>query len=111
MIISKRSIEQNNVDNFTTKALILSVNVFIFCTKVLIEVLILTSSNADGTAILRGHPNHAKVLPVCRTKAVSSFLSYFKTLSIVPVREVEPTTSCSAVKRSTDWVMNPATMG
>ena len=63
MIISKRSIEQNNVDNFTTKALILSVNVFIFCTKVLIEVIILTSSNADGTAILRGHPNHAKVYP------------------------------------------------
>ena len=25
------------------------------------EVIILTSSNADGTAILRGHPNHAKV--------------------------------------------------
>ena len=60
MIISKRSIEQNNVDNFTTKALNLSVNVF--CTKVLyMEVIILTSSNADGTVILRGHPNHAKV--------------------------------------------------
>ena len=102
MIISKRSIEQNNVGNFTTKPLILSVNVF--CIKVLIEVTILTSSNADVTAILHGHPNH-------RAKAVSSFLSYFKTLSIVPVREIEPNTSCSAIKRSTDWVMNPATMG
>ena len=61
MIISKRSTEQNNVDNFTTKALILSVN--LFCTKVLMEVIILTSSNADGTAILRGHPNHEKVYP------------------------------------------------
>ena len=30
---------------------------------------------------------------------------------IVPVREIEPTTSRSVIKRSTDWVMNPATVG
>ena len=31
----------------------------------------------------------------------------FKTLSIGPAPEIEPATSCSAVKRSTDWA-NPA---
>jgi len=37
----------------------LCVNVFI--TKVLIEDTIFTSPTGDGTAILRGHPSHAKV--------------------------------------------------
>ena len=37
----------------------LSVNVF--STKVLIGDTIFTSPNGDGTAILRGHPSHAKV--------------------------------------------------
>ena len=40
----------------------LSVNVFI--TKVLIGDTIFTSPNGDGTAILRGHPSHAKVSPL-----------------------------------------------
>ena len=44
---------------------------------------------------------------ICRTKAVSSFLSYFKTLSIGPAPGIEPATSRSAVKHSTDWA-NPA---
>ena len=39
----------------------LSVNVF--STKVLIGDTIFTSPTGDGTAILRGHPNHAKVYP------------------------------------------------
>ena len=39
---------------------------------------------------------------VCGTKKVPSFLCYFKTLSIVPASGVEPATSRSAVKRSTD---------
>ena len=43
----------------------------------------------------------------CKAKVVPSFLSYFNTLSIGPVPEIEPATSCSAVKRSTDWA-NPA---
>ena len=43
------------------KALYLSVNVF--STKVLIEDTVLTSPTGDGTAILRGHPSHAKVDP------------------------------------------------
>ena len=37
----------------------LSVNVF--STKVLIVDTIFTSPTGDGTAILRGHPSHAKV--------------------------------------------------
>ena len=39
---------------------------------------------------------------VCRAKIIISFLSYFKTLSIGPAQGIEPTTSRSAVKRSTD---------
>ena len=46
-------------------------------------------------------------LNACRAKEVPSFLSYFKTLSIGPAPKNEPTTSRSAVKRSTDWP-NPA---
>ena len=42
-------------------------------------------------------------LAICRAKAVPSFLSHFKTLCIVPVPGIEPATSRSAVKRSTDW--------
>ena len=38
----------------------------------------------------------------CRAKEVPSFLSYFKTLSIGPASGIEPATSRSAVKRSTD---------
>ena len=40
----------------------LSVNVF--STKVLIGDTIFTSPTGDGTAILRGHPSHAKVSPL-----------------------------------------------
>ena len=40
----------------------LSVNVF--STKVLTGDTIFTSPNGDGTAILRGHPSHAKVSPL-----------------------------------------------
>ena len=73
-----------------------------FSTKVLIGDTIFTSPNADGTAILLGHPAEPRVgLAVCSAKAVPSFLSYFKTPSIVPVSGIEPTTSRSAVKRST----------
>jgi len=38
-------------------------------------------------------------------KEVLSFLSYFKTLGIGPVPEIEPKTSRSAVKRSTYWAI------
>ena len=39
---------------------------------------------------------------ICRAKAVPSFLSYFKTLSIGLALGIEPPTSQSAVKRSAD---------
>ena len=42
-------------------------------------------------------------LAICSVKGVPSFLSYFKTMSIGPAPEIEPTTSHSAVKGSTDW--------
>ena len=43
----------------------------------------------------------------CRAKEIPSFLSYFNTLSIGPAPRIEPATSRSAVKRSTDRA-NPA---
>ena len=46
-------------------------------------------------------------LACCSAKGVPSFLGYFKTLSIGPAPGIEPATSRSAVKRSTDWA-NPA---
>ena len=39
----------------------LYLNVHVFSTKVLIGDTIFTSPAGDGTAILRGHPNHAKM--------------------------------------------------
>ena len=39
---------------------------------------------------------------ICSAKGMPSFLSYFKTLSVGPVLGIEPATSRSAVKRSTD---------
>ena len=47
-----------------------------------------------------------KGLAACSAKGVPSFLSYFKTLSNGAAPGIEPTTSCSVVKRSTDWA-NP----
>ena len=46
-------------------------------------------------------------LAACSAKAVPSFLSYFKTLSVGPAPGIEPATSRSAVRRSTDSA-NPA---
>ena len=47
-------------------------------------------------------------LAACSAKEVPSFLSHFKTLSNCPAPGIEPATSRSAVKRSTDWAI-PAT--
>ena len=52
MIIATKIFKKKN-------ALYLSVNVF--STEVLIEDTILTSPTGDGTAILLGHPSHAKI--------------------------------------------------
>ena len=61
----------------------------------------------NGTAILRGHPNHAKVFPFWQCKGSTFISHYFKTLSIIPSPGIEPATSRSRVKRSTDRA-NPA---
>ena len=64
----------------------------------LIGDTIFTSPTRDGTAILCGLPHEG--LAVCRAKAVPLFLSYFKTLSIGPVRESNlqpPTLQSSAL--------------
>ena len=58
------------------------------------------------TAILSGHPSHAKVYSLAGPRK-PLFLSYFKTLIIGLVPGIEPATSRSAVERSTDWD-NPA---
>ena len=86
-------------------ALYLGVNVF--STKVLIGTLYFTSPNGDGTTILRGHPGHAKVQPSAGQRKYLHFSVIFKTLRIGPAPGIEPATSRSAVKRSTDWA-NPA---
>ena len=40
--------------------------------------------------------------PVCMAKAVLSFLSYFKTVTIVPNLEIEPATFRPAIQHPTD---------
>ena len=93
---NKKSYDEKN-------ALYLNVNVF--STKVLRRGTIFTSPAGDRTAILRGlqwttEPREGPA--ACSAKGVPSFLSYFKTLSIGPAPGIEPATSRSAVKRSTD---------
>ena len=84
------------------KALYLSVKVF--STKVLIGDTVFTSLTGDGTAVIHftwsSEPREG--LAACSTKVVPSFFSYFKTLSIGPAPGIEPSTSRSAVTRSTD---------
>ena len=82
------------------KHFFLSVNVF--STKVLIGDTIFTSPTGEGTAISTWSSEPREYPAVWSAKAVPSFLSYFKTLSIGPAPGIEPATSRSAVKRSTD---------
>ena len=73
----------------------------VFSTKVLIGDTIFTSPIRDGTAILRGHPNHAKVQPLALQRKYLHFsVIISKTLSIGPGPGMEPATSRSAVKWS-----------
>ena len=57
------------------------------------------SPTGDGTAILRGHPSHARS-SLLQGKGSTLFLSYFKTLGIGPAPGIKLATSRSAVKRS-----------
>ena len=72
----------------------------VFTTKLLIVDAISTSPTGDGTAILRGHPSHAKVQPL-EVQRDSLHFSV-KTPSNGPAPGIEPATSRSAVMRSTD---------
>ena len=72
--------------------LTLSVNAF--GTKVLIRVLNIRLLLETGPA--------RQSLAVCRPKKEHSFLTYFKTLSIGPALRIEPATSRSDVKSSTN---------
>ena len=94
----------NVCKNLSKKALYLSVNVF--STKVLTGDTIFHVSywRWDRRFTWSSEPHES--LPFCRAKGVRSFLSCFKTLSIGPVPGIEPVTSRSAVKRSTD-LANP----
>ena len=53
------TLKQSSLDLMTFKKIFLDLNVNVFCAKVLIGDTIFTSPNGDGTAIFRGHPNHA----------------------------------------------------
>ena len=56
----------------------------------------------DGTIFFMSSSMPCKGLVICNAKAVPSFLAYFDTLSIDPALGIEPTTSCSAIKHSTN---------
>ena len=90
---------------FKKNALYLSVNVF--STKVLIGDTIFYVSywRRDRHFTWSSEPREGQA--ACRAKAVPSFLSYFKTVSIGLAPAIKPVTSHSAVKCSTDWA-NPA---
>ena len=66
----------------------LSVNVF--STKVLIGDTIFTSPNGDGTAILRGHPSHAKVSPLAVQRKYLHFSVILRPWVMVRPRESNP---------------------
>ena len=87
------------------KALYVSVNV---CSKkVLIGDTILFRLLLETIRHFIWSSKPHKVPAACSAKGVPSFLSYFKTLSIVPGPGIDPTISRSAVKRSTDWPWLP----
>ena len=77
------------------KALYLSVNVF--STKVLIGDTIFYDSNWRRDLHFMWSSEPRKGLACCSAKGVTSFLGYFKTLSICLAPGIEPATSRSAV--------------
>ena len=87
------------------KALYLSVNVFSM--KVLIGDTIFYVSYWRRDHHFTWSSESREGLAACSGKAVPSFLSYFKTLSIGLATGIEPATFPSAVKRSIDWAYPP----
>ena len=78
------------------------VGMYVFSMKVLIGDTIFTSPNGDGDRHFTWSSEPPEGLAACSAKEVPSFLSHFKTLSNGPAPRIEPATSRSAVKRSTD---------
>ena len=75
----------------------------VFSAKVLIEDTTFTYPTRDRTAChFMWSSESSEGLAECSAWEVLSFLSYFKILSIDPAPGIEPATSHSAVKRSTD---------
>ena len=74
----------------------------IFSTKVVIGDTVFYVSYWSRDRHFTWSPEPCKGLAARGAKGVPSFLSYFKTLSIGPAPGIEPATSRSAVKRSTD---------
>ena len=62
----------------------------VFSTKVLIGDTILTSPNGDGTAILRGHPSHAKVSPLAVQRKYLHFSVILRPWVMVRPRDSNP---------------------
>ena len=56
---------------------------------------------------LRGHPSHAKFSPLAVQRKYLHFSVILRPMSNGPAPRIEPATSRSAVKHSTDWA-NPA---
>ena len=81
----------------------------VFSTRVLIGDTIFYVSNWRRDRHFTWSSEPREGLAACSAKKVPSFLSHFKTLSNGPAPGIEPATSRSAVKRSTDWA-NPATV-
>ena len=79
-------------------------SVKVLSTKVLIRETILSSPSGDGRrdSHFTWSSDPRECPAACSAKGVRSFLSYFKTLSIGPAPGIEPASSRSAVKRSTD---------
>ena len=63
------------------------VSLNVFSTKVLIGDTIFTSPNGDGTAILRGHPSHAKVSPLAVQRKYLHFSVILRPWVMVRARE------------------------
>ena len=80
----------------------------VFRTKLLeLGTLYFTSPTGDGTAILGGHPSHAKVYPFAGQRKYLHFSVVLRPWVLGPAPGIESATFRSAVTLSTDWV-NPA---
>ena len=64
----------------------------VFSTKVLIGDTIFTSPNGDGTAILSGHPSHAKVSPLAVQRKYLHFSVILRPWVMVRPSRNEPAT-------------------